>query len=202
MYIPSHFKETDDAEIIRFLEHHRFGMLVANGDSVPMTGHFPYILRTTEDETFVELHFARKNELASLKSGDRVKFVVSGAHGYISSSVYVHTDVPTYNYQAVHVTGEIDYMTGPELLVHLKLTVALHESSRKDPVDFDAWPMELIAKYFEDIVGIKIRVEKTEAAYKLSQNRKSEDFHKIIDDLEKRDEAARELASEMKRTRE
>ena len=187
MYIPAAFQVTDPAVISSFLTEHPFGTLVSSGtDGFPVSAHLPFLLKEDASNLYVEVHLANVNELAStLKDGSKATMMVSGARGYVSSSVYTHMNVPTYNYEAVHLSGEISVMDKDELLQHLKEVVANFEADRDHPIDFDQWPERMITGYMTEITGLRLRVQKTEAAFKLSQNRNQIDFIRIVDDLKK-----------------
>ena len=48
-------------------------------------------------------------------------------------------------------------------------------------------------------IGFKIKISDIQAAYKLSQNRNAEDYHRVIEQLEKSEDAAtKAMANEMK----
>lgn len=57
-----------------------------------------------------------------------------GPHSYISSSWYEQENVPTWNYQAVHVYGTASIMSEQELEEDLKLLLQKYEGQRKNPV--------------------------------------------------------------------
>jgi transcriptional regulator len=199
MYIPADFEITDPDTILAFLREHPFGMLVINGEhGVPVISHLPFLLRFDGEQLIVEGHLARANEQeAYLAGGTMASMVVSGAHGYVSSGVYGHVNVPTYNYQAVHLTGTVSVMNEQELLEHLKQVVAEFEKERPQPLDFDRWPLKMIAHYMDEITGFRLTVEKTEAAFKLSQNRNATDFANIVADLQNGNPDQVRLAEEM-----
>ena len=202
MYIPAEFQVTDRAMISRFLEEHPFGTLVTSGaDGFPVAAHLPFLLKETGEGYCLEVHLANVNELtAVLRGGSKATMIVVGAHGYVSSSVYTHVNVPTYNYQAVHLSGTISVMTSEELLQHLKEVVANFEENRDRPIDFDQWPERMIRGYMTEITGLRLTVEKTEAAFKLSQNRNATDFSRITDDLKAGSLQQRLLAEAMLNT--
>lgn len=203
MYIPKAFEITDFPTILAFLQHHPFGVLLMNGhDGLPVASHLPFLVRNDNETIIIEGHLARENEQqAYIQNGKQAKIIVSGVHGYVSSSVYGHVNVPTYNYQAVHLSGTIDVLAPDELLEHLKSVVRNFEANRDQPIDFDKWPQDMITRFMEEIIGFRLTVFKTEAAFKLSQNRDDADFERIIEDLAKGLPDQLRLAAEMRKTR-
>jgi transcriptional regulator len=199
MYIPEAFEITDSHTISAFLQEHPFGVLTVNGDAgVPVATHLPFLLRFDGETILLEGHLAKANEqVAYLREGQLATMIVSGAHGYVSSSVYGHVNVPTYNYQAVHLTGTISVLNEGELLEHLKTVVGNFEQYREMPIDFDQWPLKMIAHMMEEITGFRLTVSRTEAAFKLSQNRNETDWNRIVEDLKKGNPDQVKLAEEM-----
>jgi len=203
MYIPSDFELADQAIIFDFLQQHAFGTLVVNGKTdLPVVSHLPFSVCQVDGKIIVEAHLAKVNEqVVFLENGKSAKMIVTGAHGYVSSSVYGHVNVPTYNYQAVHLSGTLELLTKAELLDQLKSLVTNYESNRDQPIDFDLWPVKMIELYLEEIVGFRLTVFKTEAAFKLSQNRNFDDYQQIINDLNKGNINQQALALEMQKWR-
>ena len=141
------------------------------------------------------------DQVPFLVNGNLAKMIVTGAHGYVSSSVYGHLNVPTYNYQAVHLSGKVEVLTRAEMLDQLKSLVKNYELNRDQPIDFDLWPVQMIEQYMEAIVGFRIIIFKTEAAFKLSQNRNKDDYDRIITDLNQGNINQQVLALEMEKWR-
>lgn len=124
--------------------------------------------------------------------------IVLGAHGYISSSVYTHVNVPTYNYESVHVSGKINRLTESEMRDHLSKLVASFEAGRENPLTMNQWPADLVEAYIREIVGYRLEIQQLEAGFKLSQNRNEIDFNRILANLDTRTSNDRELAQAMK----
>ncbi|MGV3612429.1 MAG: FMN-binding negative transcriptional regulator [Fluviicola sp.] len=203
MYIPKDFELKDQELVLKFLEQHAFGTLTVNGsDGFPEAVHIPFTGEFEEAKKFLEFHVAKPNTIvqaiSAMKTG---KIIVTGAHGYISSSVYTHVNVPTYNYEAVHVSGGIEELNPQELKNHLTKLVDTFEYSREDKVRMSQWPTEMIDAYMQEIVGYRIEIQHLEAAFKLSQNRNETDFNRILDDLNTRNTNDQQLAEAMKQAK-
>jgi len=117
-------------------------------------------------------------------SRDNVLVINQDPHAYISSSWYSHENVPTWNYQAVHVYGMASIMSEEELEEDLKLLLQKYEAHREHPVLWDSLSSQT-KKQIKGIVGFKIKIQEVQAAYKLSQNRNETDYQNIIDELQK-----------------
>lgn len=201
MYIPEEFNVSDRKSIQKFISEYNFGMLIMNGiDGMPVVSHLPFVLKEIEHEFVLEFHLAKANPQANLiKNGTQGKVVVNGPNAYVSSSVYGHVNVPTFNYQAVHLMGSLQVLSKEELVKHSKELVALFESNREKQVDTSLWPREMLEAYSNEIIGVRLNVYKVEAAFKLSQNRNEEDYQAIIQDLSKGNWNEKALAEEMKK---
>lgn len=200
MYAPEYFEVTDPNELWEFVGTHPFGMLLSNGnDGFPIVTHLPFVLMNDGGKNYLEFHIANLNEhLVCLENGSSAKLVINGAHGYISSSVYGHVNVPTYNYISVHLTGRVYRLSAEELTRHLQRLVHTFEQNRDLPQDFSSWPPEMITAYSKEITGIRFEVFKIRGIFKLSQNRNQTDYQRILNDLESQ-ENQHALYQEMKK---
>jgi len=203
MYIPKDFELKDRELVLAFLEQHPFGSLAVNGsDGIPAIVHIPFTCEFMNEDKYLEFHVAKENTISSaISETGRGKMIVLGSHGYISSSVYTHVNVPTYNYESVHVSGEIEQLTQSELKDHLTKLVDTFEANRENKLHLSQWPAELIETYMKEIVGYRIEIQELEAAFKLSQNRNEVDFNCILADLNTRTPNDRQLAESMKQSK-
>jgi transcriptional regulator len=107
--------------------------------------------------------------------GGEVLVVFAGPHGYVSPTAYDYTPaVPTWNYAAVHVTGEVDLIEDrEETLAVVEQTVRVAESGR-DPV----WDMTSSRGRFAELIGgvvaFRVHVRSVRSNFKLSQDMPAE----------------------------
>lgn len=202
MYVPSDFSPSEQTEILDFLKDNPFGTLISNSHNLePIATHLPLLLKSESEEMLFEGHIARNNKHADLlRSGRTALTIFQGPHAYISSSVYGHQNVPTWNYQSVHVYGTISLMKDEELIKHLHEMVDHHESGREHRLDYSSLPEEMLNAYRKEILGFRITPYRVEAAFKLSQNRNKADFENIITDLDT-DKKNRSIIEAMNRSR-
>ena len=207
MYVPGHFRETDQRAIDAFIRRHDFATLVSWDGERPVASHLLLEFeRRGEGSACLYGHMSRANPQWKSFDGEReVLAIFSGAHSYVSAGWYGHVNVPTWNYQAAHVYGIPRVVTDSgELKAMLKRLVDRHESEQgaTPPYRMEALPGEFVDKELRGIAGFKIQVTRVEVAFKLSQNRNERDHSNVIAELEKRgDDASVAIARAMRETR-
>ncbi|WP_409296494.1 FMN-binding negative transcriptional regulator [Peribacillus sp. SCS-26] len=184
MYIPKYFKVTDAGEIREFVQANSFGTLVTTEKGNPIATHLPLGFRMEGEDGYITGHLAYGNpQWRTLEAGERVLAIFQGPHAYISSSWYDHENVPTWNYQAVHIYGKAVLMDRHELKQELISMLERYEKHRENPILWGTLSPGLLENQMKGIVGFKIKTEEIQAAYKMSQNRHKTDYENIIDQL-------------------
>ncbi|WP_422424771.1 FMN-binding negative transcriptional regulator [Bacillus sp. PSXD-155] len=184
MYIPKYFKVTNVDEIWDFVQKNSFGTIVTTKKEKPIATHLPLGLTKKGDDYFITGHMAYGNpQWRTFETCEDVLVMFQGPHSYISSSWYGHEEVPTWNYQAVHVYGKASILDKKELIEELTTMLKKYEGNRENPVLWDKLSPDLLKSEMKGIVGFKIKVGDIQAAYKLSQNRNETDYINIIDKL-------------------
>ena len=137
----------------------------------------------------------------TFEKNPEILVIFQGPHTYISPTWYNHVNVPTWNYQAVHVYGNPRVVTDHDETYNLlKKLIKRHEAS--SPYRLEGLPQDFVEKEMKGIVAFQIETTRIEANYKLSQNRDHEDYHNIISRLEERgDEMSHGVAEAMKEKR-
>ncbi|WP_188351728.1 FMN-binding negative transcriptional regulator [Staphylococcus aureus] len=184
MYIPKFFQVNDFKEIEQFIQSNSFGMIVTEDQGKPLATHLPLIFQKNGDDYYISGHIAKGNpQWKTLNGNGNVLIIYQGAHAYVSSSWYEKENVPTWNYQAVHLYGEATVLNEQETIDGLKTLLTKYEQNRGNPVLWDnlAENTQMQAKA---IVGFKVKIKKIEVAYKMSQNRNEQDYNNIIKNLE------------------
>ncbi|MCA1063834.1 FMN-binding negative transcriptional regulator [Rossellomorea sp. AcN35-11] len=203
MFIPGYYKVKDVQEVVDFIQEHSFGTLVSMKGGRPIATHIPMILKQVGDEFILTGHMAYGNpQWRTFDTCEEVLVMFQGPHAYISSSWYRDENVPTWNYQAVHVYGKASRMEKEELIQEMTGMLEKYEKHRSQPVLWDTLSPELVESQLKGVVGFKIVITDMEAAYKLSQNRNEEDRQNIITQLQQEPDAhSRQMAEVMKRRR-
>lgn len=198
MYIPPHYEIKEPSEIRNFLKDHSFGILIGSVRERPWGTHIPLELLENEDGSFLlEGHMARKNpQWKYFDEGQEVLCIFNGPHAYVSSSWYKDEEVPTWDYMAVHVYGRIHFSDQAEVLKSLDRLIDKHEQDSEKPVSLHDFSEETLQQV-QGVVGFRIQITETQAAFKLSQGRE-EDHPEIIRKLQEKGGMQREVSSAIK----
>ena len=206
MYVPGHFRVTDQATIDAFIRQHDFATLVSWDGARPVASHLLLELQRAEDGTaWLYGHMSRANpQWRSFEGTREVLAIFSGPHTYVSAGWYGHANVPTWNYLAAHVYGVPELITGSDdLKAMLKRLVDRHEAAAgaTPPYRMEGLPDGYVDKELRGVAGFRIRVTQVEAGFKLSQNRTGQDYDAVITGLEARgDENSLAIARAMRAT--
>ena len=164
-----------------------------------------YISRLYREEDrakILEFLQSKANPLwKTFEKNPEVLVIFQGPHTYISPTWYNHVNVPTWNYQAVHVYGKPRIVTDPEEFhAILSRLVAKHEGGSS--YRLESLSPDFVVDHMKGIVGFQIEVTRIEANYKLSQNRDDEDYQNVVQRLHERgDEMSRLVAEAMEKQR-
>jgi transcriptional regulator len=202
MYTPKLYREEDRSKILEFIQQNEFATLVSYDGQRPVASHLLMEVIEEGDRLLINSHMSRANSLwKSFESNPEVLVIFQGPHTYISPTWYNHVNVPTWNYQAVHLYGRPRLVTEyQEAYQLLKRLVERHEGSGH--YNMETLPQDFVEKEIRGIMAFQIEVTGIEANYKLSQNRNDEDYWNIVSHLDQRDdEISHEVADAMKEQR-
>src|SRR5947208_2120202 len=184
MYTPPMFKP-DRAASLGFAEARGFGTVCAWDGAKPIASSLPFYLAYADDGTpRVAFHVARHNPLAKLADGmSSWLLAVTGADAYVSPDWYVSPDqVPTWLYQAVHLSGSVREMTEAELGSELD---ALSEKFERWLAPKPSWTSAKVAAgrmamLKKAIIGFIMTVEEIEGSFKLNQHKSDADHTAVM----------------------
>lgn len=202
MYIHKFYREENREKILESLRQIDFATLVAYDGEKPVASHLMMEVMEEGEKLFVNGHMSKANDLwKMLDKNAEVLVIFQGPHTYISPTWYNHVNVPTWNYQSVHVYGK------PQIMIDKSLTYGILKRlmdryEPNGPSAMEALPQDFVEKEMKGIVAFQIEVTKIEASYKLSQNRDDESYQNIVAELEKRpDDLSRGVAAAMRQNR-
>jgi transcriptional regulator len=131
--------------------------------------------------------------------------IIQGADAYVSPSWYASKAehgrvVPTWNYTAAHVYGELVIHDDPVWLARqVRRLTGVNEAGFDQPWSVDDAPERYISGQLRAIVGLELVITRIEAKAKLSQNRPDADIDGVVAGLTARGQA--ESAADVERAR-
>jgi transcriptional regulator len=206
MYTPDDFRVTDLEQISSFMQMNNFATLVSWAGKRLIASHLLFeVVSDNSAEFILNCHLARANDQwHTLSPENEVLAIFGGAHTYISPRWYSQAgNVPTWNYLAIHAYGVPAIINDQdELYRMLTRLVDRYESNSGAVPEYhlDALPKELVIEKMKGVVGLRIRVTRLEAKFKLSQNRSQPERENITIELEKRGDENSTMIAEAMRT--
>lgn len=183
MYTPAHFAINEPQQLHAIIRAHPLGALVTHGPEGLDANHIPFELDADAGaQGRLTAHVARANPVwQQCQGGADVLVIFRGNESYISPNWYpskheTHRQVPTWNYEVVHVHGRLSVMDHEKFVrgVVARLT-RQHESTEPRPWKMGDAPPDYIDGMLRAIVGIEIDIQRIEGKAKLSQNREPRD---------------------------
>lgn len=212
MYIPKPFTVVDWKEITSFVSRHPAINLVTvcnEGDIFATLLPCVWDTREISSGNYGTLitHISRGNpQWKQISNGDKALAIVHGPQAYVSPTNYEnkqtdHKVVPTWNYQAVQLSGTLEVSEDQELLRKIVTNLTnFHEATREKPWHTDETNPDYMEAQLKGIVAITMHVTKVEAKSKLSQNRSKIDQQTVSKDLAESSKLEERLiAAEMQR---
>jgi transcriptional regulator len=209
MYLPDHFEETRLDVLRGFIAAHPLGALVLNGPRGIDANHIPFLHEPAGEGCGRLLaHVARANPVwQEIPNGSPVLVIFRSGGAYVSPNWYpskheTHQQVPTWNYQAVHVHGTLVIHDDAKFVRGLVGRLTREHENRVEPER--PWrmadsPQEFIDRMVAAIVGIEVRIDRIIGKWKLGQNRADGDRLAAADVLEVRGDT--ETAEAMRKAR-
>ncbi|MGB0966663.1 MAG: FMN-binding negative transcriptional regulator [Halocynthiibacter sp.] len=180
------FRQAPESENLTLARDRGFGVLSVNGADGPLISHVPFLL--SDDAAYADLHLVRSNPIVrTLQAPQKAVIAVTGADAYISPDWYgVKDQVPTWNYTAVHLRGELSLRASEDLRPHLD-ALAAHFEARllpKPPWTNDKVTPDAFARMLRMIVPVRLALDSIDGTWKLGQNKGNEARAGAADGLE------------------
>lgn len=200
MNTPDIFKPKHAAEVDRMIAAYPLALVISAVGGDIQASPLPLILRRDADgQGSLVGHFSRHNpQLALVRREPRALIAFSGAQGYISTSwLRERKYAPTWNYQAVHFTVDIEIDTAPGAAEHaLQALIDQVDAPYAEP-----WHIREMGPRFaqlaEMIVPFKARILDTQVQFKLGQGDPADALEDALNGLERHHQF--ELANAMRR---
>ncbi len=184
MYIPREFEQNEKQESIAFMQAYNFAIIISTKDNLPVATHLPFIIEEKNDEIILTSHLSKANEQWKTFKDKEVLVIFSEPHAYISPTLYEkQQNVPTWNYVAVHVYGNINIFENEEEKLNVLLKqMQTYEASYIE--QFKNLDKKYVAGLMNGIVAFEIVVNKLQSKAKLSQNKTETERQNIKKHLE------------------
>lgn len=184
MYLPDIFCEKDTQHLLDLIDKKPLATMISHDSQgelwVDMLPFF--VSQDDKGETMLLAHLAKNNPSCQWLDGQSLLLLFYGEQGYVSPNYYPskfihHRHVPTWNYQVVEVRGRASVFDDKKLLMALlgRLTNK-HEATQKKPWAMKDAPRDYLTDELDQIIGIKVTIERMIGKYKLSQNRSPDDL--------------------------
>ncbi|MFW0778769.1 FMN-binding negative transcriptional regulator [Rossellomorea marisflavi] len=173
MYIPKHFRLNEEEKIFQLIEENGFAILFSQHQGSPWATHLP--LMVDRRDRVLYGHMARPNGQWKDGQGQEVLAVFQGADAYISPTWYESDqEVPTWNYEAVHVYGKLEIMEdSEEILDSLQRLVDQYEGT-ESAYSLDQVASDKLNGLQRGIVAFRIPISRMEGKAKFSQHHPEE----------------------------
>ncbi len=180
MYTPPHFLKKERTSLLHLMAAYPLATLVQmtpeglNANLIPMYWH-----DDGSELGVLRGHVARKNPLWK-EPDSAILALFRAGDEYISPSFFPSKAkdprvVPTWNYAAVQIQGQLRAIENADwLLTLLNQMTTQHEAGRVEPWQIADAPAEYIQKMLAAIVGIEIAITSFDGKFKLSQNQTAE----------------------------
>ena len=122
-------------------------------------------------------------EFASYEDGGLALAIFSGPHAYVSPRFYSSDfNVPTWNYTAVHLSGNLRIESNPEHCLRFIADLTARFEPGENGWKFDNEDPRYL-KLIDAIIVFEISIKAASGAFKLNQNKGREDQLSVIKNL-------------------
>jgi transcriptional regulator len=202
MYVNPHFK-VHPAIALAFAAARGFGLVIACEGGRPVAAHLPFRLIETDGKVpRLEFHVARANVLGQIaEKGGTWLVAVQGYDAYVSPDWYASAEqVPTWLYEAVHLSGPVRVIGGDHTQGHTERLSATFENwlAPKPEWTLDKLSDRRREMLLKGIVAVEMTIEAIEGNFKLNQHKSDEDHVAVVNALGAQDDtSAQAIAKRM-----
>ncbi len=193
MYTPSAFREDNPEALQQIIREARLSTLVTATSEGLIATPLPLFFLDEEEHGVLYGHVAKGNPQWKLQPVGEALAIFSGHDAYITPSWYPSKRehgkvVPTWNYEAVHAYGPVEFFEDEDRLYEVVTRLTnLYETPRPQPWAVTDAPAPFIKSQLRGIVGLRIPITRIEGKRKMSQNRPSADREGVAAGLSQSD---------------
>ena len=188
MYLRPAFTETDIDRIVGLIAANPFGVMVTQVGGGMDASHVPFVVERAGESLLLSAHIAAANAQCDALDGGQALAIFNGPHAYIAPGWYrTQPAVPTWDYAAVHVHGTLEAVSDEAETASILRRLATHDPRQ---FDLESLPPEFRAAMFAGIRAFRLKPQRIEAQWKMSQNRSPADRLGVIEGLRGQDNHA------------
>jgi transcriptional regulator len=171
MYHYAHYRENNPDDLLPIVQAYPLGLLVTCKGGQFAASHIPFMIDRGPAGALQLLgHLDRSNPQVEVLDGAAVYVVFAGPNTYISPTVYVTRQLPTWNYIAVHVNGHARIETPGQAILD-----DIERLARQLEPTTGGWTLdkteERVRKLAPLICRVVVVVDRIEGRFKLSQEK-------------------------------
>lgn len=173
MYPPPKHQENDKVHLLEVIKTYPLATVISVKDNTPLITHLPLIYRETDGKLIGHIDIYNP-QTSLLKDENEVTVIFYGPQCYISPNIYTTTQLPTWNYVRVHLTGKVTKIESTAALKQSLITMTefLEAPEHKYVLEPDNPRLD---KNLEYIKMFEINIDTWEGKFKLSQDKKPKD---------------------------
>ncbi|HCT73028.1 MULTISPECIES: FMN-binding negative transcriptional regulator [Psychrobacter] len=205
MHTPAIFTEENLENIMKFIAANPLATLVAQTKDGIEACHIPLFwhndnfmpnadvgsdVNSNAQHGYLYGHFGRKNPIYQDALPNTSWLIIFQDSGhYISPNWYpskarTHKEVPTWNYQSVHIQSKIELLEDADTLKWILAAMTAQQEMLSDYLwSLDEAPAAYIDAMCRGIIGFKLPIHSIQAQFKLSQNKTVENITGVINGL-------------------
>lgn len=171
-YPPQKHQDNDINHMIDVIKTYPLATVISVKDKQPLITHLPLVY---EDGKLIG-HIDIYNPQAQLlKDNNEVTLIFAGPECYISPSIFTTTQLPTWNYIKVHLTGNVKTIESKASLKQslITMTELLEAPNHKYVLEPNNPRLD---KNLDYIKMFEIEITNWEGKFKLSQDKKPKDI--------------------------
>ncbi|RAJ14463.1 FMN-binding negative transcriptional regulator [Olleya aquimaris] len=180
-YPPKHHQDNDKLHLIEVIKTYPLATIISVKDNAPLVTHLPLIYRETDGKLIGHIDIYNP-QTKLLQDNNDITIIFYGPQCYISPSVYTTTQLPTWNYIRVHLTGTVTKIESDKALKQSLITMTefLEAPDHKYVLEPDNPRLDANLSY---IKMFEITINTWEGKFKLSQDKHPRDTEQARNEL-------------------
>jgi transcriptional regulator len=165
--------------MIEVIKTYPLATVISVRDNQPLITHLPLIYENDKLIGHIDIY---NPQAQLLKNNNDVTILFSGPECYISPSIYTTTQLPTWNYIKVHLTGKVKAIESKAALKQSLITMTefLEAPDHRYVLEPDNPRLDKNLDYIE---MFEVEISHWEGKFKLSQDKKPKDIEAAREEL-------------------